>query len=87
MACRAASTAMTSFSVITDPGQRFAHWIMGTLECKSSTVVTYTLNKSALIRSAVHACSLLSFQHVNGLLGKDSMSESFRIIFHDKLHA
>lgn len=48
---RAVSTVMTSFSEIMVSGQHFAHWIMGTPEFKFSTVATYTLNKSALIRS------------------------------------
>ena len=52
---RAASTAMTSLNEITVPGPRFAHWIMGTLGCRFLTAVTCTLNKSALIRSAVNA--------------------------------
>ena len=63
---RAASIAMINLSEITVRGLLFAHWIMGTLESRFSTVVICILNKSASIRSAVYTIvinvSLLLFQ-------------------------
>ena len=64
---------MINLSEITVRGLLFAHWIMGTLESRFSTVAICILNKSASIRSAVytirpsHMAAILSLETTKAL--------------------